>query len=321
MSTNDETAKAAQEAAKAAREIAKTIGKTIDNPEPAARFLEATFGPIAEGWWLTASAFREKRLYLEEKWRLVNAYKIADLARAKREELGWSEQQIRPLSPRIAYEFRDGIETEDDPTIQRLWVNLIINTTRQDGPNPQRAFKEALHGMEPDDAQLLYLFAGFTMAMQRPCAFGVDPAVPDLGFYGPLVLTCSGGGESVSVKAERRIRELAANRAVAFANFRFIKDFDEQPEEDGAKLVREFVFEINWDFLRLTVAIDRLGMKELIRHSHRLHIPDPLPSPEDVEDVLAAALHKLHLTERISVTDFGLCLFEAVHEPAAAAQS
>jgi hypothetical protein len=101
-------------------ELAKTTGKAIENLPALREALAAAFGPISEVWSLAASAIRQKREYLEAKWKLENAVAIGQLLYEKYSSLSITLDDLKPLPPRIAYDYREGIETEDSPELQEL---------------------------------------------------------------------------------------------------------------------------------------------------------------------------------------------------------
>ena len=36
---------------------------------------------------------------------------------------------LRTIPKRLAYDYEEGLEKEDDPSLQRLWANLLVNVT------------------------------------------------------------------------------------------------------------------------------------------------------------------------------------------------
>lgn len=95
-----------------------------------------------------------KRKREELAWRAENRLKIYELAQTKLAKIDIAIDSIDPVPPRIAYDYEDGLEREDEPSLQELWANLLVNTTKPNGIIPQREFREILGRMESNDAIL-----------------------------------------------------------------------------------------------------------------------------------------------------------------------
>ncbi len=156
---------------KAAEEIAKTAGKAIDRIEAVGQAVRAVLGPVAEVWLGGAALTRAQFEHWELQWRLHNAQQFSQRLQQKADDLLIDLSDRRPVPPRVALDYREGIETEDDPTIRELWINLVLNTTRPDGPTPQKAFKDILHRLDGDEARIFALVAYFPFLR----AFGFYP--------------------------------------------------------------------------------------------------------------------------------------------------
>lgn len=144
MSEIEESARAVQEASKLGREMVAKLGHL----ETIGRQL---LGPFGEGYGILTDLVRHKRE--EINWRLENRRKIYALALKRAEELEIELEKLRTVPNRIAYEYEDGLEREDDDTLQNLWANLLINVTNPTTDlRPARTFKEILCRLDPDDA-------------------------------------------------------------------------------------------------------------------------------------------------------------------------
>lgn len=142
-----------EESAKAVQEIAKATGKGIDKIETMERIGKSILGPFGEGWGILTDMTKRKREELA--WRAENRLKIYELAQAKLAKIDIAIDNVDPVPPRIAYDYEDGIEREDEPSLQELWANLLVNSTKPNGIIPQREFREILGRMESDDAIFL----------------------------------------------------------------------------------------------------------------------------------------------------------------------
>ncbi|OPF97619.1 hypothetical protein I8G32_03693 [Rhodopseudomonas palustris] len=147
MSDLEETAKAVQEASKLGRDLVKGL-------KPLAKIAQQILGPFGEGYGLLTDLVHHKREEIE--WRFANRKKIYKLAleqvRARAIEL----EQLNPIPTRIAHDYEDGIEREDEEILQQLWANLLINVTDpQTGILPRKVFRDILGKLDPEQALFL----------------------------------------------------------------------------------------------------------------------------------------------------------------------
>ncbi len=151
MSEHAETAKAVQESAKLGREMLAKLG---DLERIGANLL----GPFGQGWGILTDL--SVHLREEVNWRLENRRSIYLRAKQKADAAGIDLAIATPVPPRVAYSYEAGLETEDDPTLQDLWANLLVNVTKPENPlEPQKIYKDLLERMAPDDAGFFRLCA------------------------------------------------------------------------------------------------------------------------------------------------------------------
>jgi hypothetical protein len=147
MSGTEEAAKAVQEAAKLGQEIVKNLG-------PVEQVASKVLGPFGELYGLATDVARHTRE--EINWRIANKRAIWRMARERLAALNVQVEEIKPIPLRLAYSFSEKIEVEDDPTLQELWANLLINCSLPgSGIDPSRLYVKLLSELDADDAVLL----------------------------------------------------------------------------------------------------------------------------------------------------------------------
>jgi hypothetical protein len=147
MSDTEETAKAVQEASKLGRDLVKSI-------KPLERIARQLLGPFGEGYGLLTDLVHHKRE--EINWRFANRRAIYKLALEHVKDRGIDPNQLRSIPNRIAYQYEDGIEHEDDSLLQQLWANLLINVADpQTDILPRKVFKDILGKIDPEQALFL----------------------------------------------------------------------------------------------------------------------------------------------------------------------
>jgi hypothetical protein len=151
----------ADEIAKAIQETAKAVTATVENIDKVDRVAGRLLGPVGQLWGLLTDLAQEQRFRMIAEQRIKNRAKILMLAQQKIEELELEGISLIPLPPRFSSQYLVGMETEDEPTIQELWANLLVNATRGDTAriDPQKSFGRILADMEPDDASFFEAFA------------------------------------------------------------------------------------------------------------------------------------------------------------------
>lgn len=149
------------EEAKAAQEIAKAVRVSAENIEQLDAIGSRLLGPVGQLWSWGADAVAEARRRSISRRRIVNYFEILRLAERKCAEAGLSTGNAIPLLSRIGIQYQAGMEEEDEPSLQEMWANLLVNTTRADGSReaPTRAFGDLLRAMDLDDALLFNVFA------------------------------------------------------------------------------------------------------------------------------------------------------------------
>lgn len=143
----EETAKAVQEASKLGRDLIKSI-------RPLEKIARQILGPFGEGYGILTDIVHHKRE--EINWRFANRKKVYQLALEQIEIRQIPHEQLKQIPPRIAYDYEDGIEREDDEILQQLWANLLVNVSDpQSDILPQKIFKDILNKL--DQPQALFL--------------------------------------------------------------------------------------------------------------------------------------------------------------------
>jgi hypothetical protein len=149
------------EEAKAAQEVAKAVKVSMENLEQLDRMGSRIMGPLGQYWSWGTDLVAEARWRSVTKQRIINYLEIIQLAARKRAELGLSASIPIPITSRIGIQYQSGMEEEDDSSLQEMWANLLVNTTRTDGgrEEPTRAFGDILRALDLDDARLFNVFA------------------------------------------------------------------------------------------------------------------------------------------------------------------
>lgn len=146
MSEVEEVAKAAAETAKLGQEVVKQLG-------PVERIARKILGPFGEAYGLLTDLTRHSRE--EINWRLENRKKIFRLAYEKAAVRHLGIEDLRPIPPRIAFDYEHHLAAEDDETLQQLWANLLVNVAAPNGEEPSKSFRKVLQDLDPDDALFL----------------------------------------------------------------------------------------------------------------------------------------------------------------------
>lgn len=147
MSDTEAVAKAVEESAKLGQEVIRNAGA-------AERIVSGIMGPFGEAYGLATDLARHARE--EINWRINNKKIIAQLTFQKLVARQLDAAEVKPIPPRIAYDYAEKIELEDDPCLQDLWANLIVNSADPNsGVEPTRIFGRLLGDLEAGDAAVL----------------------------------------------------------------------------------------------------------------------------------------------------------------------
>lgn len=230
MSDIEETAKAVQEASKLGRDLVKSI-------KPLEKIARQILGPFGEGYGILTDIVHHKRE--EINWRFANRKKVYQLALKEIELRKIPLEQLKLIPPRIAYDYEDGIEREDDEILQQLWANLLVNVSDpQSGVLPQKIFKDILSKL--DQPQALFL---------NELALRLD----NIRFY---FVVCD------AVYDERRGCELA---------FETIPSESDIPTSDLFYSFQDKSFFVPWSANKVEATVDILHASGLVHWQDELH--------------------------------------------------
>jgi len=134
-------------------ELARTVRAGIENLEQIERTGTKVLGPIGELWGWGGALIRTQREFWETKWQVENAARVYDLVLEKAEKRGLSIDDFAQIETRVAIPYREGISNEDNPNLQNLWAELILNSVDQSSPvTATKVYKNILSELEPIDA-------------------------------------------------------------------------------------------------------------------------------------------------------------------------
>lgn len=149
-----------EEQAKMLAEMAKLGRAVVVNAPQLAQLGKRILGPFGETWGFLTDLTAHGRAVA--MWRVRNRFKIYRLIGQKLHDANIDHEELSAVPERIAYIYEEGLEHEDEPTLQELWANLLVNATRPScAVEPQKVFKDVLSGMETNDALLFQFLAGF----------------------------------------------------------------------------------------------------------------------------------------------------------------
>jgi hypothetical protein len=143
-----------EESAKAIGEISKLGQSLLNKIKDVERIGGQILGPFGQSYGILTDIVRHKRE--EINWRLKNRLKVYQLAF---EEVGRRNLQLsdlRTIPKRLAYDYEEGLEKEDDPSLQRLWANLLVNVTApKTRIDPLKIYGDILGRLDTDSALFL----------------------------------------------------------------------------------------------------------------------------------------------------------------------
>jgi hypothetical protein len=111
-------------------------------------------GPFGQGYGILTDIVRHKRE--EINWRLKNRLRIYQLAFDEVERRNLQLSDLRTIPKRLAYNYEEGLEKEDDPSLQKLWANLLVNVTAPAARiDPLKIYGDILGRLDTDSALFL----------------------------------------------------------------------------------------------------------------------------------------------------------------------
>jgi hypothetical protein len=132
-----------KESAQAIGKVADTVAKGIDAAREFGSFFSQHFGGTVEqgvGLW------KDKLFYRRWKNRAAFQFEV----KAKINELGL-EGKLRPLEMKIGVPLLEAASLQDDPDIQELWAQMLVNAINPDHPEIKYAFITILNELEKKD--------------------------------------------------------------------------------------------------------------------------------------------------------------------------
>jgi hypothetical protein len=232
MSGTEEAAKAVQETAKLGQEIVKNLG-------PVEKVATKILGPFGELYGLATDIARYARE--EINWRIANKRAVWRISYEHLEALNVQIEDVKPIPLRLAYSFSEKIEVEDDPTLQGLWANLLVNCSLPgSGINPSRLFGKLISEMDADDAFFLN-----ELGLRRS----------DIRSY----FIVAGGHDGTYAEVQPIFRR-SDLKLVPASSERFT--YDELME----------TFRVRWSLVQLELLLDRLASLGLLRWVHEAHM-------------------------------------------------
>lgn len=140
-----------EEAAKAAQEAARLGQSIVTNIDPLSRIANRILGPIGQVYGLlTDLTFHARE---EVNWRISNRKTIYRIAHDKAQRISLELDSIQPIPKSIAISYREQMDISEDPTLQEMWANLLVNVgSPTSGIDPMKFFGRLLGEIEPLDA-------------------------------------------------------------------------------------------------------------------------------------------------------------------------
>lgn len=129
------------------KESAKAIQKMADAGQQFGGFFSRYFGGSVEQW---AGLWEDKLRY--RRWE--NQMKLMQKAEEKIQVNGL-KGKMRPLSMKIGALLLEAASLEEDDYLRSLWVNLLVNSTRNDKNATHPSFIQILQNLLPEEAKLL----------------------------------------------------------------------------------------------------------------------------------------------------------------------
>jgi len=140
--------------AKAIGQISKFGQSLLNKIKDVERIGSQILGPFGQGYGILTDIVRHRREELN--WRFKNRLKIYQLAFDEVERRNLQLSDLRTIPKRLAYDYEEGLEKEDDPNLQKLWANLLVNvtvpTTRIE---PLKIYGDILGRLDTDSAIFL----------------------------------------------------------------------------------------------------------------------------------------------------------------------
>lgn len=134
-------------------ELAKLARASIENLDQIESTGSKVLGPIGELWAISRSLLRSKRELYEELWKVENVAAVIVRVNDLCKELGIDTEDLQPLPPKVAIQFKEGIAQEDDPDLREWWAKLIVRAADPASDfTPQIIFKDLLQNLSPGDA-------------------------------------------------------------------------------------------------------------------------------------------------------------------------
>jgi hypothetical protein len=234
VSEIEETAKAVQEASK----FGSDLVKSIKHLEKIGRQL---LGPFGEGYGILSDIVRYKREELS--WRFQNRKAIYKLALKRAQDRCLGIDDLRTVPKRIAYDYEDGLEREDDEILQELWANLLINVTDpQKGLLPSKIYKEILCKIDREQALFLN-----EIRMRHDAIM----------YYFIVCDIVDGSNNTIGAQLAFGLRDMNSTQVLSTKLF---------------ELTEDHAFEVPWSSEKIESMVDILQSMGLIHWTRELHM-------------------------------------------------
>ncbi len=143
-----------EETAKAAGHLAKFGQSLLNKIKDVERIGTQILGPFGQGYGILTDVVRHKRE--EINWRLKNRLRVYQLALEEAERRNLRLADLKTIPKRIAYDYEDRLEREDDVDSQRLWANLLVNVADPGAQAaPKKIYGDILGRLDSDSATFL----------------------------------------------------------------------------------------------------------------------------------------------------------------------